>query len=113
MTIVRTALGAAGAAWLALSVALSPQAAAHEISSRPSCLGGRVVIDGADEDSPENSPDDVVVYAHAAGAVIVNLALGTASGADGNDTLRNIDHVIGSAAADSLTGNSGDNVLAG
>lgn len=49
MTIVRTALGAAGAAWLALSVALSPQAAAHEISSRPSCLGGRVVIDGADE----------------------------------------------------------------
>ena len=74
---------------------------------------GNDVIDGSGEDSPENSPDDVVVYAHAAGAVIVNLALGTASGADGNDTLRNIDHVIGSAAADSLTGNSGDNVLAG
>jgi Ca2+-binding RTX toxin-like protein len=59
-------------------------------------------------------------YADASGAVQVTLtdALngvtgGTSSGADGNDTLSNIEAVSGSAFADTLIGNSGNNFLQG
>jgi Ca2+-binding RTX toxin-like protein len=47
------------------------------------------------------------------GAVTVNLALGTTSGAGGNDQLISIENIIGSDYDDSLTGNSGTNDLVG
>jgi Ca2+-binding RTX toxin-like protein len=56
---------------------------------------------------------DTATYAHASGAVIVNLATGTSSGADGSDTLVNIENLIGSAFNDTLTGNAGANRLDG
>ena len=56
---------------------------------------------------------DTATYAHAAGGVNVNLISGTANGADGNDTLFSIENVIGSEFIDSLTGDSGANVIYG
>ena len=45
-----------------------------------------------------------VSYQNASGAVQVNLGTGTATGADGNDTLININYARGSGFADTLTG---------
>src|SRR5205807_26219 len=56
---------------------------------------------------------DTASYATAAGAVAVNLASGTSFGAAGGDTLTSIENATGSAYADTLTGNSGVNVLDG
>ncbi|REL30842.1 beta strand repeat-containing protein [Thalassotalea euphylliae] len=56
---------------------------------------------------------DTASYANADGAVVVNLANGVASGADGSDTLFSIENVVGSAFDDQLTGNSASNVLRG
>ena len=56
---------------------------------------------------------DWAAYSTASGAVNVNLATGLASGADGNDTLVNIDAVMGSSFGDTLTGDAFDNVLRG
>lgn len=47
------------------------------------------------------------------GAVQVNLTTGRATGAQGNDTLENIENVIGSSASDFLRGNGFGNVLTG
>ena len=70
---------------------------------------GNDSIDGAD--SIGGSPDgqfDIVGYDGfgVSSGVIVDLGLGTASGGGGNDTLANIDAVIGTGFADSLTGGS-------
>ena len=56
---------------------------------------------------------DFLVYFSAAGNVNVNLALGTATGAAGNDTFTNFESVRGSSFADTLTGDSQNNVLRG
>jgi Ca2+-binding RTX toxin-like protein len=56
---------------------------------------------------------DTASYANAAGAVTVNLFAGTATGADGNDTLASIENLVGSAYADTLIGNGLANVLEG
>ncbi|RIX27227.1 beta strand repeat-containing protein, partial [Sphingomonas edaphi] len=56
---------------------------------------------------------DTATYANADGSVSVNLGLGFASGADGNDTLANIENVVGSEFADTLNGDGGDNVIEG
>lgn len=56
---------------------------------------------------------DTVSYANAAGSVVVNLASGTATGADGNDTLVNFENVAGGAFNDTLSGDGGANTLAG
>jgi Calcineurin-like phosphoesterase/RTX calcium-binding nonapeptide repeat (4 copies) len=70
------------------------------------------LIGGAGNDLLDGgSNNDTVDYA-AAGAVTVNLALGTASG-DGNDTLSNVENVIGSDFDDTITGNTLVNVLTG
>ena len=45
------------------------------------------------------------------GAVTVDLSSGTASGADGNDTLVAIEDIHGSAFDDQLTGDGGDNFI--
>jgi Ca2+-binding RTX toxin-like protein len=56
---------------------------------------------------------DTATYAHASGGVTVNLSSGTASGADGNDTLSNIENLAGSEFNDILTGSTGANVIDG
>ncbi len=64
--------------------------------------------------------NDTVSYANAAGAVTVVLTNavsghtgGSASGADGNDTLTDIENIAGSGSGDDLTGNDGANILLG
>ncbi len=52
-------------------------------------------------------------YRSATGTVFVNLSTGTASGADGTDSLQNIENIRGSIYRDTLTGNSADNFLRG
>ncbi len=47
---------------------------------------------------------DKVRYTHASGSVTVNLETGLTSGADGNDTLSGIEHIVASDYGDSLTG---------
>jgi len=56
---------------------------------------------------------DTATYANASGGVTVSLVAGTASGADGNDTLATIENVTGSAFADTITGDGNVNVLTG
>ena len=57
---------------------------------------------------------DTASYAASTGAVTVNLETGTASGGDAEgDTLDSIEHLSGSAHADTLTGDAGNNVLEG
>lgn len=56
---------------------------------------------------------DTASYANATGAVSVNLTDHTATGAEGNDTLTGFAHIIGSAYADLLIGDTGNNSLAG
>ena len=56
---------------------------------------------------------DTASYAAASGGVTVNLTTDLATGADGSDTLSTIENIIGSAFADSLTGDAGNNVLTG
>lgn len=69
-------------------------------------LAGNDVIDGG-------SGIDWVSYWNASGGVTVNLLQGTASGADGNDTLFNIENITSSFFNDLLTGNNVANILAG
>ena len=45
--------------------------------------------------------------------MVVDLAAGTATGADGSDILGSIENVTGSGHADTLTGDSGANILDG
>ena len=59
---------------------------------------------GGDDTINGGGGTDFVRYDSAIGAVIVNLATGTAVGADGNDTLLNIEGARGSAYDDNLTG---------
>ena len=57
---------------------------------------------------------DTASYASSGAGVTVNLGAGTAAGGDAaGDTLSGIENLIGSAQADTLTGDSGDNVLEG
>ncbi|MEE8332201.1 MAG: calcium-binding protein, partial [Alphaproteobacteria bacterium] len=57
---------------------------------------------------------DTVDYTDATAAVTVDLFAGMAAGnGSDNDTISNIERVIGSAFADSLSGNSSDNMLIG
>ncbi|MCV2874618.1 calcium-binding protein, partial [Defluviimonas sp. WL0050] len=57
---------------------------------------------------------DQITYDSSTSGVVVNLALGTASdGLGGTDTLISIESVRGSMQADSITGDSGNNVLMG
>lgn len=56
---------------------------------------------------------DTVSYINASGAVRVDLAAGTASGADGNDTLETVENILGSSFDDVLIGDSGVNTISG
>jgi Ca2+-binding RTX toxin-like protein len=68
--------------------------------------GGDTLIGGGGSDTAS--------YAGSGAGVTVNLGAGTASGGDAQgDTLSGIENIIGSAQADTLTGDGGDNVLEG
>jgi Ca2+-binding RTX toxin-like protein len=57
---------------------------------------------------------DTAVYTSSAAAVTINLASGTGSGSHAaGDKLASIENILGSAFADKLTGDGGDNVLTG
>ena len=66
----------------------------------------RDVLDGGEG-------QDFAVYDDAAEGVVVDLGAGTARGGGGDDTLINIENVLGSAYDDTLIGDSGSNVLRG
>ncbi|WP_434623080.1 tandem-95 repeat protein [Azospirillum sp. B2RO_4] len=93
--------------------------------------GNDTLIGGAGDDSLDGGADsdllagglgndtidggagnDTVTYADSATAVNANLATGVGTG-EGNDVLRNLENVTGSAFDDVITGNSGGNVLLG
>ncbi len=69
---------------------------------------GDNVIDGA-------GGIDTVSYDNAAAGVTVSLSLGTpqVTGGAGSDTLLNVENLTGSAFADTMSGNAGNNVLNG
>ena len=73
-----------------------------------------VIVGGAGDDTINGGTGtDTALYASAASAVIVNLTLGTATGGDGADTLKNIENVSGSAFNDTLVGDQYPNTLDG
>jgi Ca2+-binding RTX toxin-like protein len=79
-------------------------------------LGGNDVIEGgAGADSINGGPgDDTATYMASAAGVIVSLVTNKGSGGDAEgDTLNSIEHLLGSAHADTLVGNADDNTLSG
>ncbi|HEY6661371.1 MAG TPA: calcium-binding protein, partial [Sphingomicrobium sp.] len=78
-------------------------------------LGGDDIISGqqGDDSLDGGAGFDTAWYAGASGGVTVNLVTGTASGADGNDSLAGIEAVTGSNFDDVLTGDAGANSLTG
>ena len=56
---------------------------------------------------------DTVAYRSASGGVTVSLFAGTASGADGNDTLSGFEAIVGGGFGDTLTGDAANNTLNG
>ena len=75
--------------------------------------GNDTLIGGAGDDTLDGGAGvDTVDYSGAASAVNVDLEAGNASG-EGEDTLSNIENVLGSAQDDTLAGDSADNVLSG
>ncbi|WP_421903501.1 FecR domain-containing protein [Maridesulfovibrio sp.] len=66
---------------------------------------------GGDDNLYGNGGSDTVSYVDASASVTVNLATNTATGADGNDTLSSIENVTGSSHADTITGDTGNNIF--
>ena len=70
-------------------------------------LGNDTLIGGKGNDTLDGGTGtDTASYASATGAVTVNLTTGLVTGGDGNDTLSNIEIVIGSNLNDTFTGRS-------
>ena len=81
-------------------------------------LGNDTLEGGLDDDEIRGGAGtDTASYENASGSVIVDLEDGTgkgiSSGADGNDTLLDIENVRGSAHDDTITGDDGKNTLHG
>jgi len=77
-------------------------------------LGDDILIGGLGNDSLDGGADtDTVSYASASGAVTVDLSLGIATGAAGNDTLTNIENILGSDHDDTLSGDMNNNTIEG
>ena len=75
--------------------------------------GNDVLRGGAGNDSMDGGiGEDRVDYGSVTGNLVVDLAVGTASG-DGTDTLSLIEGVTAGSGADKLTGSDGDNQLTG
>ena len=77
--------------------------------------GGKdTLVGGLGDDQLGGSGLGVTVdYSHAAAAETVDLTAGTATGGDGNDTVQNVDNVVGSPFGDMLVGNAHANVVTG
>ncbi|HWT99953.1 MAG TPA: hypothetical protein VN229_20120 [Terriglobales bacterium] len=77
--------------------------------------GDDLIAGGLGDDTLDggSGTGDTVSYANASGAVTVDLSAGTATGADGNDTLSNFENITGSAFDDTLTGDNGANTISG
>ncbi|MEZ5840904.1 MAG: hypothetical protein R3D02_10950 [Hyphomicrobiales bacterium] len=77
--------------------------------------GNDTLAGGGGADTLDGGADfDTVTYAASSAGVTVNLATGTGVGGDSQgDVLANIERVIGSNSADSLTGSAGDEILEG
>lgn len=79
--------------------------------------GGNNVIDGGagDDHLDGGAGIDTLSYASATSGVTVSLAVATPqnTGGAGTDTIANFENLTGSAYADTLTGNNGDNVIDG
>ena len=56
---------------------------------------------------------DTASYADAVGAVTINLAANTVTGAAGSDTLVSIEKIIGTSFGDTVTGSGGDDIIDG
>jgi Ca2+-binding RTX toxin-like protein len=70
--------------------------------------------DAADDSYDGGSERDTLDYSATAHGVSVNLATGSAEGAEiGHDSIANIEAVIGGNGDDTLTGSAGDDALAG
>jgi uncharacterized delta-60 repeat protein len=76
--------------------------------------GNDTLNGGAGDDTlAGGNGNDWADYSAAGGAVTVNLATGSSSGAAGNDVLSGIEAVQGSQFGDALTGGSGDETFVG
>jgi len=74
--------------------------------------GNDILDGGAGNDTLDGGDGiDTVSYVNAMNSVVVNLAAGTATGGDGDDTLSNFENLIGSAFDDNLRGDGSANVL--
>ena len=79
-------------------------------------VGNDILVGGLGNDLLDGGADvDTANYSAATAGVRVNLGLTTAqnTGAAGIDTLANIENLVGSKYADTLTGDGGTNVIAG
>ncbi len=79
-------------------------------------LDSDILVGGAGDDALDGDNNvgiDTADYSSATSGVIVNLATGTATGGAGNDTLVEIENVIGSNFNDTLTGSTDHNFLSG
>lgn len=78
--------------------------------------GADTLRGGADDDSIDGGPDiDVVMFDDIPGPVRLTLTAGTsvATTGNGNDTVSNVENIVGSARDDVLTGNDSDNHIVG
>ena len=99
-----TDVAAIGASGIGTDVAMMPGASGND--TLEGGLGNDTLKTAAAEPTPQP-------IRSASGSVTVNLTAGTATGADGSDTLASIENVTGSAFNDTITGNTGNNVLNG
>jgi Ca2+-binding RTX toxin-like protein len=77
-------------------------------------VNNNVLIGGAGNDLLDGGGGlDTASYAGASGAVTINLATNTVTGAAGSDTLVSIERIIGSGYADSIIGSNGDDWIDG
>lgn len=83
---------------------------------------GDDILRGGGPSEPSGAQGDYADYSNASGAVQVTLTDptvaggptgGFSTGADGNDTLEDIEHIQGGSFGDTLTGNSQSNILRG
>lgn len=76
--------------------------------------GNDAINGGIDDDIIDGGNGvDYIIYQGASAGVTVNLLTGQTSGADGIDTLTNIENIQGSNYDDTLTGDSGQNAIYG
>jgi Ca2+-binding RTX toxin-like protein len=87
---------------------------AHADHLTGSSVNNRLRGGGGDDTLDGGEGVDAADYREASAGVTVNLAMNTATGGDGSDTLISIESVRGSVGyGDSLTGNSGSNTIEG